>query len=124
MLNKVSEVILYFWIVKILCTTVGETAADYPNTTMSFALSKTTYVMAAPLPVVLFVQLALRKYVTGRYWLGAVRWATCLRRRPITGGPAWGDCDQSAVSRGDSRVRNLSDRHPKGLHFPALESAA
>ena len=31
MLNKVPEVTLYFWIIKILCTTVGETAADYLN---------------------------------------------------------------------------------------------
>ena len=29
MLNKVPEVTLYFWIIKVLCTTVGETAADY-----------------------------------------------------------------------------------------------
>ncbi len=32
MLNKVPEVTLYFWIIKILCTTVGETFADYLNT--------------------------------------------------------------------------------------------
>ena len=31
MLNKVPEVTLYFWIIKVLCTTVGETAADYLN---------------------------------------------------------------------------------------------
>ncbi|MEO8457909.1 MAG: hypothetical protein ABI559_08865, partial [Chloroflexota bacterium] len=28
MLNKVPEITLYFWIIKILCTTVGETFAD------------------------------------------------------------------------------------------------
>ena len=28
MLNKVPEVTVYFWVIKILCTTVGETAAD------------------------------------------------------------------------------------------------
>ena len=32
MLNKVPEVTLFFWIIKILCTTVGETAADFLNT--------------------------------------------------------------------------------------------
>jgi len=31
MLNKVPEVTLYFWVIKILCTTVGETFADYLN---------------------------------------------------------------------------------------------
>ena len=34
MLNKVPEVTLYFWIIKILCTTVGETAADFLNTNL------------------------------------------------------------------------------------------
>ena len=29
MLNKVPEVTVYFWIIKVLCTTVGETASDY-----------------------------------------------------------------------------------------------
>ena len=31
MLNKVPEVTLYFWVIKMLCTTVGETASDYLN---------------------------------------------------------------------------------------------
>ena len=38
MLNKVPEVTLYFWIIKILCTTVGETAADYLNVNLGFGL--------------------------------------------------------------------------------------
>ncbi|MFD6304433.1 hypothetical protein ACFWFF_15390, partial [Streptomyces sp. NPDC060223] len=29
--NKVPEVTAYFWIIKVLCTTVGETAADLLN---------------------------------------------------------------------------------------------
>ena len=39
MLNKVPEVTIYFWIIKVLCTTVGETAADYLNETL-FAENK------------------------------------------------------------------------------------
>ena len=38
MLNKVPEVTIYFWIIKILCTTVGESFADYINETLGFAL--------------------------------------------------------------------------------------
>jgi uncharacterized membrane-anchored protein len=38
MLNKVPEVTLYFWIIKILCTTVGETAADFLNTKFKASL--------------------------------------------------------------------------------------
>jgi uncharacterized membrane-anchored protein len=72
MLNKVPEVTLYFWIIKILCTTVGETAADYLNTTLGFGLSNTTYVMSALLIATLVAQFRLPKYVPGVYWLAVV----------------------------------------------------
>ena len=39
MLNKVPEVTLYFWLIKVLCTTVGETAADYLTTNLGFGLT-------------------------------------------------------------------------------------
>ncbi len=39
MLNKVPEVTVYFWIIKILCTTVGESFADYINETLGFGLT-------------------------------------------------------------------------------------
>jgi uncharacterized membrane-anchored protein len=68
MLNKVPEVTLYFWIIKIMCTTVGETAADYLNVTQGFGLSKTTYATGALLAVLLLVQLRLRRYVPPIYW--------------------------------------------------------
>ncbi|MEH1853381.1 MAG: hypothetical protein V7L11_17300 [Nostoc sp.] len=29
MLNRVPEMTIYFWIIKVLATTVGETAADF-----------------------------------------------------------------------------------------------
>ena len=49
MLNKVPEVTVYFWIIKILCTTVGESFADYINETLGFGLTKTTVVFSAGL---------------------------------------------------------------------------
>ena len=42
MLNKVPEVTLFFWVIKIMCTTVGETAADYLNDNLGFGLTNTT----------------------------------------------------------------------------------
>src|SRR5256886_13370457 len=72
MLNKVPEVTLYFWLIKILCTTVGETAADYLNTNLNFGLTGTTYVIGSLLVVVLFFQFRARRYVPGIYWLGVV----------------------------------------------------
>ncbi|MGZ6696838.1 MAG: COG4705 family protein [Solirubrobacteraceae bacterium] len=72
MLNKVPEVTLYFWVIKIMCTTVGETAADYLNVNLGFGLSNTSYVMAALLAVVLVFQFRARRYVPGIYWLAVV----------------------------------------------------
>jgi uncharacterized membrane-anchored protein len=72
MLNKVPEVTLFFWIIKILCTTVGETAADYLNDTLGFGLTNTTYVTGALLAVLLLGQFRLRRYVPAVYWSAVV----------------------------------------------------
>src|SRR5205807_1116534 len=72
MLNKVPEVTVYFWIVKILCTTVGESFADYINETLGFGLTNTTLVFSAALVAALVVQFRLRRYVPGVYWLAVV----------------------------------------------------
>jgi uncharacterized membrane-anchored protein len=68
MLNKVPEVTLFFWVIKIMCTTVGETAADYLNDTLGFGLTRTTCVSAALLVVLLAVQFLRRRYVPPIYW--------------------------------------------------------
>src|SRR6187200_2066581 len=68
MLNKVPEVTIFFWVIKIMCTTVGETAADYLNDNLGLGLTKTTYVTGALLIILLAVQFRLRRYVPGVYW--------------------------------------------------------
>jgi uncharacterized membrane-anchored protein len=68
MLNKVPEVTIFFWVIKIMCTTVGETAADYLNDNLGFGLTKTTYATGALLIVLLAVQFRLRRYVPTVYW--------------------------------------------------------
>lgn len=72
MLNKVPEITLYFWIIKILCTTVGETAADYLNSNLGLGLSGTSYVMSGVLIVALIFQFATTRYRPGIYWLAVV----------------------------------------------------
>ncbi len=72
MLNKVPEITLYFWIIKVLCTTVGETAADNLNENLGLGLSGTSYVTGALLIGVLVFQFRARKYVPGIYWLAVV----------------------------------------------------
>lgn len=72
MLNKVPEVTLYFWIIKIMATTVGETGADFLNFNLNFGLTGTSLVMAGLLAVFLFIQLRARKYVPWLYWVNVV----------------------------------------------------
>jgi uncharacterized membrane-anchored protein len=72
MLNKVPEVTIFFWIIKILCTTVGESFADYVNETLGFGLTNTTLLFSAALVVVLVAQFRLRRYVPAVYWLAVV----------------------------------------------------
>ncbi len=72
MLNKVPEVTIYFWVIKVLATTVGETAADFLNTNLGLGLTGTSLVMAALLVVVLFFQFRSHRYVPGIYWLAVV----------------------------------------------------
>ncbi len=72
MLNKVPEVTLVFWVIKIMCTTVGETAADYVNDTLGFGLTNTTYAAGGLLVVLLAVQFRLRRYMPVVYWSAVV----------------------------------------------------
>src|SRR6476660_4600073 len=72
MLNKVPEVTVYFWIIKILCTTVGESFADYINETLGFGLTNTTLVFSVALVAALVAQFRVRRYVPAVYWLTVV----------------------------------------------------
>ncbi|MEO5877251.1 MAG: hypothetical protein ABIS86_24635 [Streptosporangiaceae bacterium] len=71
-LNKVPEVTAFFWIIKVLCTTVGETAADYLNDTVGLGLTKTALLMSVLLAGALAWQFALRSYVPAVYWVSVV----------------------------------------------------
>jgi uncharacterized membrane-anchored protein len=72
MLNKVPEITLYFWVIKILCTTVGETFADNLNENLGLGLTNTSYIMGALLIGVLVFQFRAKRYVPGIYWLAVV----------------------------------------------------
>ena len=72
MLNKVPQITIFFWIIKILCTTVGETAADFLNQNLGLGLTNTTYIMGALLIVALIFQFRARKYKPAFYWIVVV----------------------------------------------------
>lgn len=72
MLNKVPQLTLYFWVIKILATTVGETAADFLNTNLNLGLTGTTLVMGGFLAAALVFQFRARLYVPAIYWVSVV----------------------------------------------------
>lgn len=67
-LSRVPQVTLFFWMIKVLCTTVGETFADYVNTTLGFGLRNTTVFFSVLLVIALALQFRARRYVPGIYW--------------------------------------------------------
>jgi uncharacterized membrane-anchored protein len=66
MLTKVPEITIYFWVIKVLCTTVGETAADFLNVNLNLGLTGTSVVTGVLLVAALVFQL---------------RWPARIRRR-------------------------------------------
>src|ERR1700674_1982854 len=72
LINRVPEVTLVFWILKILATTVGETAADVLSTTFKLGTVGTSYVMGALLLISLVFQLRAKRYVPAIYWIVVV----------------------------------------------------
>jgi len=72
LVNRVPEVTLVFWILKILATTVGETAADVLSTTFKLGTVVTSYVMAILLLISLVFQLRAKRYVPKIYWIVVV----------------------------------------------------
>jgi uncharacterized membrane-anchored protein len=72
LLSKVPEVTLYFWVIKLLCTTVGQSAADYLGRSLGLGLTYASYLMAGLLVIALAVQFSVRRYVPTVYWVVVV----------------------------------------------------
>ncbi|WP_424765534.1 hypothetical protein [Paenibacillus sp. sgz302251] len=70
--SKVPEVTIFFWIIKVLCTTVGETFSDFLNVNLGLGLTFTTVIMGIAFILVLFLQFKAAKYVPSLYWLTVV----------------------------------------------------
>ncbi len=71
-LSKVPEITVWFWVIKVLCTTVGESFADWINMTLGVGLVPTSVIFTGVLVVVLARQLTLDRYVPFVYWLTVV----------------------------------------------------
>ncbi len=65
MLNKVSEITIFFWVIKIISTTIGETTADF--FTHKFGITA-LLVTGVILGISLFTQMCFKRYVPWMYW--------------------------------------------------------
>lgn len=72
MLNKVPLVTLFFWVIKIMATTVGETAADFLSVDLKFGLGNTSLIIGGLLVITFAMQFSARKYIPSIYWLVVV----------------------------------------------------
>lgn len=70
--SKVPEVTAFFWVIKILCTTVGETFSDFINVNLGLGLFLTTVIMGVAFIIVLYLQFKALRYIPGIYWLTVV----------------------------------------------------
>ena len=71
-INKVPEISLGFWLIKIMSTTVGETGADYLAVNAGFGAAKTTTMMTILLVIALVAQMRSQRHVPWLYWLCVV----------------------------------------------------
>jgi uncharacterized membrane-anchored protein len=72
MLNKVPGVTVYFWLIKVLSTTVGETTADFLSTNLNLGEGTTALLMSGLLIVALLFQFRAPRYVACVYWITVV----------------------------------------------------
>ncbi|MDX8453716.1 hypothetical protein RFM98_13195 [Mesorhizobium sp. VK9D] len=71
-LNRVPDVTIDFWLIKIMAVTMGETAADYLAVNLGLGLTITSLIMTGVLTIALVLQFAQKRYVPWAYWLAVV----------------------------------------------------
>jgi uncharacterized membrane-anchored protein len=67
-LNKVAQVTVYFWIIKICATTLGETAGDLLSMTMDVGYAISSIILISLFLVTLVMQLLSKKFHPVLFW--------------------------------------------------------
>lgn len=67
-LNKVAQITLIFWLMKIVATTLGETLGDHISMTLNQGYTIGIAITLAFFFIVLHTQLSVRKYIPVIYW--------------------------------------------------------
>lgn len=95
-INKVAEITLLFWLMKIVATTLGETLGDFISMTLNLGYLAALGITLVLFFVILFIQLMQKKYVPVLYWLVIVATTTLGTEisdfidRTLHFGYAWG----------------------------------
>ncbi|WKD85047.1 hypothetical protein KCTC32516_00385 [Polaribacter huanghezhanensis] len=69
LINRVASLGMLFWVIKIISTTVGETAADYVSVNLKLGLSTTAILMGVITIIVVVWNFKQKKYFPPSYWL-------------------------------------------------------
>jgi uncharacterized membrane-anchored protein len=69
LVNRVARLGILFWVIKILSTTVGETAADYFSVNLNLGLTLTAIIMGVITIGVTYWNFKQKKYFPPAYWL-------------------------------------------------------
>ena len=68
-LNKVTQITLLFWLMKIIATTLGETLGDFISMTLNLGYLTGLFITSFFFLIVLGIQLTRKKYIPIWYWL-------------------------------------------------------
>lgn len=68
-MNKVAQITLGFWIMKICATTLGETGGDLLSMTMKIGYEHSSIILISLFFVTLIIQLTSKKFNPALYWL-------------------------------------------------------
>lgn len=96
LLNKVAEVTFAFWIMKILATTLGETAGDFLSMTLGLGYYTALAITFSLLAVILYLQVKAERHHPTLYWAAIIATTTAgteisdFMDRSLHLGYAWG----------------------------------
>lgn len=68
-LNKVAQITLLFWLMKIIATTLGETLGDFISQTLGLGYTVGILITLIFFGLALFIQLTRKKYIPVWFWL-------------------------------------------------------
>lgn len=68
-MNKLPQITLVFWIMKICATTLGETAGDLLSMTLDVGYAMSSLILISVFVLTLLTQLSSKRYYPALYWL-------------------------------------------------------